>query len=204
MVKEGHIRMGKLPLSFGFLALAASMLLATTPAPRKSPEFSFSDPSGKQISLSSLEGRVVVIEFLLTNCPHCKRVAKMLAKVQGELAQRGLETIGIAFDNNINGKTVTQFSQDLGVTYPIGYTSSAEVDSYLGRMPTERLMVPQIVVIDRAGVIRAQSRPMREVNLEDENHLRDLIDGLLKEGAPAANAKKAKAAQASASKVNRP
>jgi peroxiredoxin len=203
MVKEGHIRMGKLPLSFGFLALAASMLLATTPAPRKSPEFRFSDPSGKQISLSSLEGRVVVIEFLLTNCPHCKRVAKMIAKVQGELAQRGLETIGIAFDNNINGKTVTQFSQDLGVTYPIGYTSSAEVDSYLGRTPTERLMVPQIVVIDRAGVIRAQSRPVHEVDLEDESQLRSLIDGLLKESPPAARPKKVKA-QASASNVYRP
>lgn len=204
MVKGGHMRMQRFSLSFGLLALAASMLLATTPAPRKSPEFSFSDPSGKQTSLSSLKGKVVVIEFLLTNCPHCKRVAKMIARVQGELAQRGLLTIGIAFDNNINGKTVTQFSQNLGVTYPIGYTSSADVDNYLGRTPTERLMVPQIVVIDRAGVIRAQSRPTREENLEDESQLRNLIDGLLKEGAPPANAKKAKAAQASASKVNRP
>ena len=197
------MRIGKFLISFGLLALAASMLLATTPAPRKSPEFNFSDPSGKQISLSSLKGKVVVIEFLLTNCPHCKRVAMMIAKVQGERAQRGLQTIGIAFDNNINGKTVAQFSQNLGVTYPIGYTSSAEVDSYLGRTPTERLMVPQIVVIDRAGVIRAQSRPVREANLEDESQLRNLIDGLLKEGAPAASPKKVKA-QASASKVNRP
>jgi len=197
------VRMGKFFLSFGLLVLAASMLLATTPAPRKSPEFSFSDPSGKQTSLSSLRGKVVVVEFLLTNCPHCKRVAKMIAKVQGELAQRGLQTIGIAFDNSINGKTVTRFSQDLGVTYPIGYTSSAEVDSYLGRTPTERLVVPQIVVIDRAGVIRAQSRPVHEVDLEDESQLRSLIDGLLKEGPPAARPKKVNA-QARASNVYRP
>jgi hypothetical protein len=53
-------------------------------------------------------------------------------------------------------------------------------------------MVPQIVVIDRRGVIRAQSRPVREVNLEDENFLRHWIDGLLKEGAPEASAKKGK------------
>jgi peroxiredoxin len=198
------MRIGKFSLSIGLLTLAASMLLATTPAPRKSPEFSFSDPSGKQTSLSSLKGKVVVIEFLLTNCPHCKRVAKTIAKVHGELAQRGLQTIGIAFDNNIDGKTVTRFSQELGVSYPIGYTSPVEVDSYLGRTPTERVMVPQIVVIDRAGVIRAQSRPVREESLEDENHLRSLIEGLLKEGPSVASAKKAKAAQASASKVNRP
>jgi peroxiredoxin len=182
--------MRRLALSAGFLTLSVSALLGTTPAPRKSPEFSFSVPSGKQRSLSSFKGKVVLIEFLLTNCPHCVRVAKMLGGVQGELGQRGLETIGIAFDKDISGKTVAKFSLGLGVTYPIGYSSSAEVDSYLGRTPTERVMVPQIVVVDRTGVIRAQSRPVREANLEDETYLRSLLDGLLKEGAPAASAKK--------------
>ena len=55
----------------------------------------------------------------------------------------------------------------------------------IGRDATERLQVPQIVVIDRKGVIRAQSRPVRELNLEDENYLRNLIDTLLKESTPA-------------------
>jgi len=45
-------------------------------------------------------------------------------------------------------------------------------------------MVPQIVVIDRQGIIRAQSRAIRESSLEDENYLRNLIDGLLKESKP--------------------
>jgi hypothetical protein len=97
---------------------------------------------------------------------------------------------------------VIRFSQELGVTYPIGYCTSAQVDSYLGRTETERLMVPQIVVIDRAGVIRAQSRPVREVNLEDENFLRHWIDGLLKEGAPAVSAKAGKRPQVQGSPSN--
>ena len=184
------MRMQSFSLSVGLLALSVSTLLATTPAPRKSPDFSFSDPSGKQTTLSSFKGKVVVIEFLLTNCPHCMRVAKMIARVQEGLAQSGLQTIGIAFDNNISGKAVTKFSQDLGVAYPLGYTTSAEVDSYLGRTPSERIMVPQIVVIDRSGVIRAQSSPLREANLEDESYLRNLIEELLKESPPAAGTKK--------------
>jgi hypothetical protein len=44
-------------------------------------------------------------------------------------------------------------------------------------------MVPQIVVIDREGVIRAQSGRSGDPNLENENYLRNLIDSLLKEGA---------------------
>ena len=184
------MRLRSLSLSVGILALGVSTLVATTPAPRKSPEFNISEPSGKQTALSSFRGKVVVVEFLLTNCPHCMRVAKMLGKLQDELGPQGLQTIGVAFDNNLTGKAVTKFSQDLGVTYLVGYSSSAEVDSYLGRTPTERLMVPQIVVIDRGGVIRAQSHPVREANLEDETYLRNFLTNLLKVAAPAANAKK--------------
>jgi peroxiredoxin len=176
----------KLALLTGLFALSVSSLLATAPVPRKSPELVISEPSGKQTALSDFKGKVVVIEFMLINCPHCMRVAKMISKLQEEMSQRGLQTIGVAFDNGVNGKMVSQFSQQLGVTYPIGYTSSAEVDSYLGRTQTERVMVPQIVVIDCAGMIRAQSQPIREMNLEDDHYLHNLIDGLLRENsAPA-------------------
>jgi peroxiredoxin len=184
------MRMQNISLSVCLLTLTMSTLLATTPPPRKSPELSISEPSGEQMSLSSFEGKVVVIEFLLTNCPHCIRVAKMITRLQSEFDQRGLQTIGIAFDNDISGKRVARFSQELGVTFPIGFTSSTQVDGYLGRTQTERIMVPQIVVIDRAGVIRAQSRPVREVNLENEDYLRHLVDDLLKETTPAAGPKK--------------
>jgi peroxiredoxin len=180
----------RLALLAGFLTLGFSALVATTPAPRVSPEFNISEPSGKQTALSSFKGKVVVVEFLLTNCPHCMRVAKMIARLQEELGQRGLQTIGIAFDTNISGKMVTRFSEDTGVTYLIGYSSSAEVDRFLGRKQSERLMVPQIVVIDRAGMIRAQSRPVRETDLEDESYLRNLIEDLLKESAPSTHTTK--------------
>ncbi|MGH9763981.1 MAG: hypothetical protein ACREDR_19365, partial [Blastocatellia bacterium] len=95
------------------------------------------------------------------------------------------QPIGIAFDSGINAERVTNFSHLMDVPYPIGYTTSDKVDAYLGRALPERFRVPQLVVIDRKGVIRAQSRPVDEKNLEDEAYLRNMIDGLLKEGAGA-------------------
>jgi peroxiredoxin len=175
------MRTKRLVATTAFLILGISSLFATAPVPRKSPDFNIVEPSGKLTSLSGLKGKVVVVEFLLTNCPHCMRVAKTIANLQWEFGPRGFQPVGIAFDNDLTGKTVAKFAQQLGLTYPIGASSSTEVDTYLGRAPAEHLMVPQIVVIDRAGVIRAQSRPMREGNLEDENYLRNLIDTLLKE-----------------------
>ena len=167
------------------LVLAASALVAAAPVPRKSLDFTVFEPSGKQTSLSNFQGKVVVMEFLLTDCPHCMRVARMIAKLDKELGPRGFQPVGIAFDNDISGKKVAAFSQRLGITYLTGYASSLAVDRYLGRKATDRFMVPQIVVVDRKGIIRAQSRPVREANLEDENYLRNLIEALLKEGPPA-------------------
>jgi peroxiredoxin len=164
-----------------FLALGVSTAVASVPVPRKSPQFKIVQPSGKQTLLTSLKGRVVLLDFFLINCPRCERVAGTIDKLQKELGQRRFQALGIAFDTDINGTRVTDFVQRTGVSYPVGYSSSDKVDSYLGREPTERLRVPQIVVIDRSGIIRAQSVQNGEKNLEDENYLRNLIDGFLKE-----------------------
>ncbi len=172
------------------LALAVSSLFATAPVPRKAPELKFLDPSGKEILLSSFGGKVVIIEFMLVKCPHCLRVAQMINKLNGELGPRGFQPLGIVFDDGINGSTVKNFIDYFKVAYTVGYTTSDNVDSYLGREEKERFMVPQIVVIDRKGVIRAQSRPVREANLEDEIYLRNFLNTLLIENAPAGSAKK--------------
>jgi peroxiredoxin len=173
-----------------FLALGVSSLLATALVPRKSPELKFLDPSGKETRLSSFKGKVVVIEFLLANCPHCQRVARTINKLYSELGPRGFQPIGIVFDNGISGPVVTNFVHDFKITFPVGYTSSDKVDIYLGRAATERFQVPQMVVIDRAGVIRAQSPGRGDPNLEDENYLRNLINSLLNKSAPAHRTKK--------------
>ena len=164
------------------LALRVLPLSATAPVPRQSPDLQFLDSSDNEILLSSFKGKVILIEFLLVNCLHCARVAQTINKLHHDLGPRGFQPIGIAFENGINGPLVTNFAQYFKVTYPVGYTSSDNVDSYLGRVGIERFQVPQIVVIDREGVIRAQSRPIGETSLENETYLRNLVDTLLKEG----------------------
>ena len=183
------MRLRKLNRLAVFLVLGVSSVVTLAQVPRKSPQFMIIEPSGKQMQLSSFKGKVVVVEFFLTNCPRCQRVTRLVSKLDKELGPRGFQAIGIAFDKGINGQTVTDVMHRLGVTYLVGYTSSDKVDGYLGRQPTENFRVPQIVVIDRKGVIRAQSRPTDEKNLEDENYLRSLIDSLLKESAPARRTK---------------
>ena len=171
-------------LALGFPAVAAPPVL------RDSPEFTIVDPSGNTTPLSSFKGQVVVIEFLLIQCPSCLRVAQMINKLHGEMAGRGFRSIGIAFDDGISEPAMRSFVQLLKINYPVGYTTSDQVDRYLGRAPIVRIQVPQVVVIDRAGAIRAQSRPSGETNLTDESYLRNLIRELLDEGVPPAKSEK--------------
>jgi len=159
------------------LLILGASAWAISPVPRKSPEFVITEPSGKQVLLSSLKGKVVLIEFLMTNCPHCARASATIGKLRLELGSRGFEPIGIAFQPGLTPRMVTDFVGQFRIGYPVGYSSPKEVDSYLGRSVMERLMVPQIVVIDRQGVIRAQN----DRNLEDENYLRALVEKLLRE-----------------------
>jgi peroxiredoxin len=165
-------------LALGFPAVAAPPVL------RDSPEFTIVDPSGNTTPLSSFKGQVVVIEFLLIQCPSCLRVAQTINKLYSEMGGRGFRPIGIAFDNGISEPAVRSFVQLLKINYPVGYATSDQVDRYLGRAIMVRFQVPQVVVIDRAGVIRAQSRPSGEANLTDESYLRNLVGELLDEGGP--------------------
>ncbi len=175
------------------LMILAASTLASPPAlvPRKSPEFTIYEPSGKTTMLSSFKGKVVVIEFLFIKSAHCLRVAKTMNKLNQELGPRGFQPVAIAFPapgSDANGPLVTYMVDYFKLTYPVGYTDSEDVDKYLGRGKDDVLNIPQIVVIDRAGVIRAQSggRPGNP-KLENEDSLRTLVESLLSENRPPAN-----------------
>jgi len=157
---------------------------AASPVPRESPDFAIVDPAGSTTSLASLKGQVVVVEFLLMRCAGCLRLAQTINKLYGEMGGRGFRPVGIVFDDGVGGPAVNSFVQLLKIDYPVGYSTSGEVDRYLGRAAGDRFQVPQMVVIDREGVIRAQSLPTGEADLTDETYLRNLVRWLLEESAP--------------------
>jgi len=168
--------------------VTSAFALPTVTVLRKSPEFTIADASGKTTLLSSFKGKVVVMEFLFVKSPHCMRVAATLNKLNNELGTRGFQALGIVFDPPNTTETGEQLLpvvvDSLKLTYPLGYASKEAVDSYLGRSGNEILNIPQVVVIDRAGMIRATSGGRGgDPALEDENSLRNLIEGLLNEGA---------------------
>src|ERR1700710_729890 len=75
------------------------MLQAAAPVPRPATPFKMTEPSGQQVDITSFKGKVVLVQFLFTWCPHCQATAKMLTKLQNEFGPKGLQIIGVAFND---------------------------------------------------------------------------------------------------------
>ncbi len=183
-----------------FVALSVSALAAAPPVPRPAKEFDFVEPSGKHVLLSSLKGKVVIVQGLLVTCPHCQAYSQLLTKMQTEYGSRGFQAMGIAYDVDAGRAQsyVTQFQ----VGFPVGYAPEETMLSFLG-FATERFTVPQVVIIDRKGVIQAQSPAMSDGVLQQEANVRVWIEKLLGP-APALSGKGSPGAKGGPASSNKP
>lgn len=184
-------------LRWGVLAAVLALgfsLPAMPPLPRKSPEFTITEPSGKETLLSSYRGKVVVLAFVHTTCIHCQAFSQMLVKFQRELGPRGFQPIDVAW-NDQAASLVNGFVRQFGISFPVGYSTWDPVMSYLGFSVMDRPVVPLVVLIDRKGIIRAQSPPQGDPNLQNEYTLRGFIELLLNESATSSDSKKTAAAK---------
>ncbi len=163
-------------------------LYAAAPIPRPAPAFVIHEPSGRETILSAEKGKVCVVQFLFTWCQHCQATAQWLSKMQAELGPKGLQVYGVAFNDEVltkdastNNKLTSEFSHY--ATFPVGLVKTKEpVLRFLGLSVVEGYGVPQMVVIDKKGGIRAQTaaRPGKG-SIVEESVMRDLVNKLLVE-----------------------
>jgi thiol-disulfide isomerase/thioredoxin len=184
----------------GSLLASGLAVQAAAPVPRPSKEFTIVLPSGKQQLLSSYRGKVVMLAFMFTTCPHCQALSKVITKLQGELGPRGFQAVGAVFNDEVNSpnpasnaQVTANFVNQFQVGFPVGFAPRDSVLSYLGASAIENWVVPQIAIIDRKGVVRAQSEARGTAQLQTEDYLRKYLGELLDEGG-AKSAAPAKAA----------
>jgi peroxiredoxin len=163
--------------------LLAAMALAIPPLPRKSPEFTIVEPGGKQSLLTAYRGKVVLLGFFATWCQHCQNTAKVFNGLQQAFGTEGFQAVGIAINKEAaNDAVVREFSRQYAQGgFPIGFSTPDSALSYLGISVMERWVYPQVVLIDRKGMIRAQSDSKGTPEMQDVVGLRPQIEKLLKE-----------------------
>lgn len=165
------------------LMLGAGALRAAEPLPplpRPMPELAVNLPSGQQLLLSSLKGKVVLVEGLFTTCSHCQREAQLLSRLYTEYGPRGFQPVGVAF-NDMAGMLVPEFIQTFKVNFPVGAVPRDTMAQFLGHNPIYQIYVPQVLLVDRKGMIRDQTPPKSDGRFQEEAQLRPMIENLLAE-----------------------
>jgi cytochrome c biogenesis protein CcmG/thiol:disulfide interchange protein DsbE len=162
---------------------AVALMASAAELPRRSPPLTITDPSGAEVALSGFHGKVIAIEFFFVRSPRCLQLAQMLNKLNSDLGPQGFQPLAVAFGPDAAPGILTRMVDYFKLTYPVGYAASDRVDAYLGRGGKEILKVPQMVIVDRRGMIRAVSGSRGDASIEAESSLRDLIRALLLEKA---------------------
>lgn len=65
-------------------------------------DFTLPDIKGKQYSLSSFKGNVILLNFWATWCPPCRYEVPMLDKIQKEYKDKKFKIVAVSLDSDIN------------------------------------------------------------------------------------------------------
>jgi thiol-disulfide isomerase/thioredoxin len=167
------------------LSLVASAALATAPAPSVPPEFTHHEASdwinSDPLTLASLKGKVVMVEFWAFECVNCLNSRKWIDSVESK-SPAGLVIVGVHTpelpaerDPGAVRKAVTR----LGIHYPVMIDGDS---SYWKALHTQSW--PTFCLIGRDGLLYACVIGEMHVGDERAKAVDAVIDALLK--APAA------------------
>ena len=141
------------------------------------PDATFKDLNGKDVTLSSLKGKVVVLNFWATWCEPCQVEIPWMIELQQKNADKGFTILGAAMDDE--GKSVvepyaqkTEFDVDgqkMKMNYPI-VLGNDDLAAKFGGL----IGLPTTVVITRDGKIAK-----RFIGLANRDQLERQVRALL-------------------------
>lgn len=114
------------------------------------PDFTLPRIDGKpgEIALSSLRGKVVVLDFWATWCPPCLAMLPTMHELSAEMASQGVAFLGVDSDGpQTTREDVQRFVVEHGLPYPIVYDEGTANDLYRIRA------LPTMVVLTKDGTI---------------------------------------------------
>ena len=128
--------------------------------------FSFQGLDGNPVSLedNKYKNKVVLLQIFGTWCPNCMDETRFLSKWYDQNRDRGVEIIGLAYENKKNGKADFQYSKSrvekmkskfrVNYDFVIAGTSSTKSASESLPMLSAVKSFPTTIFIDRKGNVR--------------------------------------------------
>src|ERR1051325_1185621 len=106
--------------------------LALTPyaSGTKPPEFAGRTLDGKTLSLTSLRGKVVILNFWASWCLECRSEMPAFEQLHREFAARGLAVVGVNARETTSG--LGRFAKELRLTFPLVVDGDGEINRAYG------------------------------------------------------------------------
>jgi len=136
-------------------ALVAGALLASGElSNRRAPGFALPDPDYEHFyDLQDYRGKVLLIEIMATNCPHCLLLSTTLEKVKEKYGAK-IAVLSVVLPPD-NQATVAKYKSVNKITVPIVCDQGQMTISYMNARPgIGHVDVPHLFIIDQKGMIR--------------------------------------------------
>jgi peroxiredoxin len=132
------------------LLCASALVAADENSNRRAPGWALPDSKLQVYDLADYRGKIVVLEFMKTDCPYCAAFADILQQVQQKYAGQ-VQIIAVANSSHDNQNTVAQYIAGHKVSYPVLFDASQMQYSYMRTMLFDN---PHVFLIDGTGFIR--------------------------------------------------
>ena len=158
------------------LLCTGALLTAGENSGRRAPGFALPDSKMQVVDLADYRGKIVLLDFMQTNCAHCGTFSDVLERVQQKYGDQ-VAILAVVNSAGDNQDTVAQYISGHRITYPVLFDAGQMAFSYLRSM---RFDTPHAFLIDASGTIQndwAYSLITRDIF--EANGLIPEIDSLL-------------------------
>jgi peroxiredoxin len=113
---------------------------------KSAPNLSLTTIEGKEISMASLKGKMVVVNFWATYCPGCIEEMPDLVSTYKQYHEKGLEIIAVSIADDPPNQVLT-FAQKNALPFPVVHDSDAKISQAFDNVS----LTPTSFIIDQQG-----------------------------------------------------
>ena len=129
------------------IALVNSQLSAAAEKNSPAPEFNLPTQNSETVSLTSLKGKTVLVNFWASWCKPCRKEIPELVNIFKKYKDQGFEIVGINIDKE--KQNATRFMKEFNINYTVAFDPQMNV---INRY--EAVGMPSSFIVDKNGMIR--------------------------------------------------